>query len=309
MRLLGWIVRLFPRRWLEAFGASLGWLVWALRIRRRVVLDNLRLAFPEKAEEERRAIARETFLNLGRMIADFVRLPFMSREELERIFVYEGWDRFEETRDRDPTRGVIACTAHFGNFEVLAAAHTLRGVPVTMISRQMGKSGANDLWRALRAKTGVEDLVVSKGSTLSAAIRSLKAGRNLGYVIDQNQAQRHAIFPTYFGVPAATAATPAVLQLRSGAAVVFVLSYPLGDGRHKVVFEGPLDVPDTGDRGRDVLAFMQDLNDRLERFVRAHPEQWYWLHRRWKTRPPDAVVGRPGAQDDAGEAPSSGAVR
>jgi KDO2-lipid IV(A) lauroyltransferase len=305
MRLLAWIVRLVPRRWLEAFGASLGWLVWALRIRRRVVLDNLRLAFPEKSEAERRAVARDTFLNLGRMISDFVRLPFMGKEELERIFVYEGWDRFEEARNRERGRGVIACTAHFGNFEVLAAAHTLRGVPVTMISRQMGKSGANDLWRALRAKTGVEDLVVGKGSTLSAAIRSLKAGRNLGYVIDQNQQQRHAIFPTFFGVPAATAATPAVLQLRSGAAVIFVLSYPLGDGRHKVVFEGPLDVPSTGDRDRDVLTFVQDLNDRLERFVRAHPEQWYWLHRRWKTRPPAAAA--PPAPATAAGAGAAGA--
>ncbi len=71
--------------------------------------------------------------------------------------------------------------------------------------------------------------------------------------------------------------------MRTGAAVVFVLSYPLGDGRHHVVIEGPLDPPDTGDRDRDVLTFMQDLNDRLERWVREHPEQWYWLHRRWKT--------------------------
>jgi KDO2-lipid IV(A) lauroyltransferase len=75
------------------------------------------------------------------------------------------------------------------------------------------------------------------------------------------------------------------LSARTGAAVVFVVSHPLGDGRHRVVLEGPLEVPDTGDRDRDVLAFMQDLNDRLERRVREHPEQWYWLHRRWKTRP------------------------
>ena len=284
MRLIGWIVSRIPRRWLEAFGAALGATVWALRIRRRVVLDNLRLAFPERTEAERRAIARKTFLNLGRMIADFVRLPFLRKEELDAIFVYDGWDRLEEARARG--KGLIACTAHFGNFEVLAAAHTLRGTPVTMIARQMGKSRANDLWRALRARSGVEELVVKKGSTLAAAVRSIQAGRALGYVIDQNQPARHAIFPTFFGVPAATAATPAVLALRSGAAVVFVLSYPLGDGRHRVVLEGPLEVPHTGDRERDILAFMQDLNDRLERWVRAHPEQWYWLHRRWKTRPP-----------------------
>jgi KDO2-lipid IV(A) lauroyltransferase len=294
VRFLGWLLSRIPYRLLHALGAMLGTLVWLLGVRRRVVLENLRLAFPEKTEEERRDIARRTYRNLGEMVPDFVRVPFLRNEELERIFVYDGWERFQEAIARG--KGVIACTAHFGNFEVLAAAHTLRGTPVTMISRQMGKSGANDLWRALRRRSGVEDLVVTKGSTLAAAVRSIKAGRFLGYVIDQNQALRHAIFPTFFGVPAATAPTPAVLAMRSGAAVVFVVSYPLGDGRHRVVFEGPLDPPDTGDRERDVLAFMQDLNDRLERFVRAHPEQWYWLHRRWKTRPePDAP--RPAAAE------------
>jgi KDO2-lipid IV(A) lauroyltransferase len=284
VRFLGWLLSRIPYRLLHAFGAMLGTLVWLLGIRRKAVLDNLRLAFPEKTEAERREIARRTYRNLGLMIPDFVRVPFLRPEELERIFVYEGWERFQEAIARG--KGVIACTGHFGNFEVLAAAHTLRGTPVTMISRQMGKSGANDLWRALRRRSGVEDLVVTKGSTLAAAVRAIKAGRFLGYVIDQNQPLRHAIFPTFFGVPAATAPTPAVLAMRSGAAVVFVLSWPLGDGRHKVVFEGPLEPPQTGDRERDALAFMQDLNDRLERYVRAHPEQWYWLHRRWKTRPP-----------------------
>jgi KDO2-lipid IV(A) lauroyltransferase len=288
MRFLGWLLSRIPYRILNAIGALLGTLVWLLGIRRRVVLENLRLAFPEKTEDERRDIARRTYRNLGEMIPDFVRLPFLRKEELEAIFVYDGWDVFERARARG--KGVIACTAHFGNFEVLAAAHTLRGTPVTMISRSMGKSGANDLWRALRRRSGVEDLVVTKGSTLSAAVRAIQGGRALGYVIDQNQPLRHAIFPTFFGVPAATAPTPAVLAMRTGAAVIFVLSYPLGDGRHRVVFEGPLDPPQTGDRDRDVLAFMQDLNDRLERFVRAHPEQWYWLHRRWKTRPAPAAT-------------------
>jgi KDO2-lipid IV(A) lauroyltransferase len=289
MRLLGWLLLRVPYRWLLALGAALGSLVWALGIRRRVVLDNLRLAFPEKSEAERRDIARRTYRNLGQMIPDFLRVPFLPREELERIFVYDGWERFE--RAKAGGVGTIACTAHFGNFEVLAAAHTLRGTRVTMISRQMGKSGANDLWRSIRRRSGVEDLVVGKGSTLAAAVRSIKAGRHLGYVIDQNQPLRHAIFPTFFGVPAATAPTPAVLALRSGAPVVFVVSYPLGDGRHRVVFEGPLEPPRSGDRDRDVLAFMQDLNDRLERFVREHPEQWYWLHRRWKTRPAGDPAG------------------
>ena len=280
-----------PRRWLDAFGSFIGWLVWTLRIRRGVVLANLRLAFPEKGEAERRDIARRTYRNLGRMITDFIRVPNLSKEELERLFVYDGWEAFE--RARADGRGVVACSAHFGNFDLLAAAQTLRGIPVTMITREMGSSGANDFWRDVRRRSGVENLVVKRGETLKAATRALKSGRVLGYVIDQNQSQRHAIFPTFFGVPAATAATPAWLALRTGAAVVFTLSIPLEDGRHKLVIEGPLAVPETGDRERDVLAFMQDLNDRLERWVRLHPEHWYWLHRRWKTRPAGEVGAPP----------------
>jgi KDO2-lipid IV(A) lauroyltransferase len=289
MRLLGWILAHLPRRFVAALGAALGALLWSLGVRRRVVLDNLRLAFPEKTEAERRDIARRTFRNVGVMVPEFLRVPSLPPATLESIFVYEGWECLEAARARG--KGIIAATGHFGNFEVLAAAHTLRGVPITMISRQMGKSGANDVWRKARLRSGVEDLVVNKGQTLNAAIRSLKAGRVLGYVIDQNQPQRRAIFPTFFGVPAATSATPALLAMRTGAAVVFAVSVPLPDGRHRVVIEGPLDPPDTGDRDADVLAFMQDLNDRLERFVRAHPEHWYWLHRRWKTRPAGGAAG------------------
>jgi len=273
------------RRLLDALGTFAGWLLWALHVRRRVVMENLRLAFPEKGEAERRAIARATFVNLGRTAPEFFLAPRMTREELERLFVYEGWEILEAARARG--KGVIACTAHFGNFELLAAGHNLKGVPVTMITRAMGRSRFNDLWRGARARAGVEDLVVKKGETLRAAVRSLKEGRVLGYVIDQNQPRRRAIFPTFFGVPAATSPAPAVLSLRTGAAVVFVLDVPLEDGRHRVVFEGPLEVANTGDRDRDVLSFMQDLNDRLERHVRQHPSRWYWLHRRWKTRPED----------------------
>jgi KDO2-lipid IV(A) lauroyltransferase len=280
------------RRLAEALGAALGWLAWALRVRRRVVMDNLALAFPEKSLAERRSIGRATFLNLGRMAADFLLLSRRTPEEIERIFAYdEGSHERLEAAQRSG-RGVVVCTAHYGNFEILAAAHTRRGVHATMITRAMGGAWFDRLWRRARARAGVEDLVVRRGETLSAAMRSMREGRVLGYVIDQNQ-PRHGIFPTFFGMPAATAPTPAYLALRTGAVVLLMVTMPLGDGRHRVVVEGPLEMPRTGDRARDVLAFTQDLNDRLERWVRAHPEQWYWLHRRWKTRPPGEPPGGP----------------
>ncbi len=283
MKLLARLFSALSRRWRERIGAFLGWLLFTLRIRRRVVMQNLALAFPEKTEADRSAVARATDRNLGRMIPEFLRAPAMERPELERLFVYEGWENYE--RAHAAGKGVIACTGHFGHFDLLAAAHAMRGIRMTIITRKMGRSRANDAWREARAKAGIEELTVRKGETLKAAIRALKSGRVLGYVIDQNQPKRRAIFPTFFGVPAATSPTPAILAMRTGAPVIFAVTVPLEDGRHRVVIEGPIDLPDSGDRERDVLAFAQGLNDRLEQWVRRFPDRWYWLHRRWKTRP------------------------
>ena len=278
------------RRILLWLAAAVGALAFALGIRRRVVLQNLALAFPEKPEAERRAIARATYLQFARVIVEFLLLPRLSADEVRRIMVFEGWENFETGKARG--KGVIACTAHFGNFEVLAAANTIAGTPITMVSRAMGRSRFNDLWRSTRAKAGVEDLVVGRGNVVRGAIRALENGRVLGYVIDQNEPSHHAVFPTFFGVPAATSPTPAVLARRTGAAVVFTVAIPIPDGRHRVLIEGPLDVPDTGDKAADDLAFMQQLNDLLERRVREHPQCWYWFHRRWK-RSGDAPASTP----------------
>jgi len=277
-RLLGWILVRLPRRLLAAAFGALGVLVWALGVRRRVVMANLRLAFPEKTEAERRAIARGTFRHLGELIPEFLRVPWLPPAEIARMFEYEGWENFE--RARAEGKGVIACTGHFGHFDLLAAAHNLRGVPMTTISRKM----AIGLWKGTRARAGVQELYVKRGETFAAAVKALRAGRVLGYVIDQSEPHRSAIFPTFFGVPAATSPTPAVLSRRTGAPVVFTVSVPLPDGRHRVIIEGPFHPPSTGDHERDAVAFLQDLNDRLEGWIRRHPEQWYWLHRRWKRR-------------------------
>jgi Kdo2-lipid IVA lauroyltransferase/acyltransferase len=294
-RLLGWLLVRIPRRFLLALFGGLGVLCWALGVRRRVIMENLRLAFPEKTEAERRAIGRATWRHLGEMVPEFLRVPSLSPAQLAGLFEYEGWERYQEARATG--RGVIACTGHFGHFDLLAAAHNLRGVPMTTISRKMQVG----FWKGTRERAGVQEIYVRPGETFGAAVKALRTGRVLGYVIDQSEPSRSAIYPTFFGVPAATAATPAVLSRRTGAPVVFAVSLPLPDGRHRVVIEGPLQLPDTGDREADALAFMQDLNDRLERWIRRHPEQWYWLHRRWKRRRPvqapagDTLTPRDGA--------------
>ena len=228
------------------------------------MLENLRLAFPEKSEAERRDIARRTYRNLGQMIPDFFRVPSLRPEELERIFLYDGWDRFEAARARG--KGIIAATAHFGNFEVLAAAHTLRGVPITMISRADGQVAARTTSGARPASAPASRTSSSPRATRSRP-RSARS-RRAGCSATSSTRTSPAAAPSS---PPSSASRPRPRRPRRcsrcapGRRSSSPLSVPLGDGRHKVVIEGPIVPPDTGDRDADALAFMQDLNDRLER--------------------------------------------
>jgi KDO2-lipid IV(A) lauroyltransferase len=274
------------RRFLVGMGRWLGWLLWTLHVRRGVIMENLRLAFPEWTEAKRRDVGKRTFVNIGQMALEFLLVTKLNQAELERMFVYDPHMREVTLAALKSGRPMLVCTAHFGNFENLAAVHNMQGYAIAMVVRRMGAGWLGRLWNRGRSKAGLEVLEVTRGETLKAAQRAMREGKILGYVIDQNMPGHRAIFPTFFGVPAATAPTPAYLAMRSGAVVFFALDVPLEDGRHQIVLEGPLEPPDTGDRDADVLAFMQDLNDRLERWIRLYPDRWYWLHRRWKTRPP-----------------------
>jgi KDO2-lipid IV(A) lauroyltransferase len=279
------------RRALGALGGFLGLLLWTLRIRRGVVMGNLRLAFPEWTEARRREVGRQTFLNLGRMAPEFLLVSRLGPAELERRFVHAPGSYEAVAAACDAGRPVLMCTAHFGNFENLAAAHSLKGHPVTIVVRRLGGGWFGRLWSQGRTRAGLEVLEVTRGETLRAARLAMRQGRLLGYVIDQNVSGRQAVYPTFFGVPAGTAPTPAYLAMRSGAVVFFALDLLLPDGRHQMVIEGPLEPRRTGDHEADVLAFMQDLNDRLERWIRLYPDRWYWLHRRWKNPPAAAGSG------------------
>jgi KDO2-lipid IV(A) lauroyltransferase len=274
------------RRFLVGMGRWLGWLLWTLHVRRGVIMENLRLAFPEWTEAKRRDVGKRTFVNIGQMALEFLLVTKLDQAELERMFVYDPHMREVTLAALKSGRPMLVCTAHFGNFENLAAVHNMQGYAIAMVVRRMGAGWLGRLWNRGRSRAGLEVLEVTRGETLKAAQRAMREGKILGYVIDQNMPGHRAIFPTFFGVPAATAPTPAYLAMRSGAMVFFALDVPLEDGRHQIVLEGPLEPPDTGDRDADVLAFMQDLNDRLERWIRLYPDRWYWLHRRWKTRPP-----------------------
>ena len=282
-RVLGRLVAALPLPALLALGAGIGTLARLLGIRKRVVRANLARAFPDRDDAEREAILRRFYRHLGTVIAEFLRAPFLRPEPADALVEVEGFERFEAAFAEG--KGAIIATAHFGNFELLGSFFARRGQPITAITKKLSRNFLNAFWLDQRKRAGLRE--VPDSGSIRDILAVLRAKEILAIMIDQNMIPRRAVFAPFFGHLAATTPGPAVFAERTDAPVFLVLMHRLPRGRHRVTIEGPIPFERTGDRAADVLAFTTRLNAEFERHVRAEPELWYWVHRRWKTRPPD----------------------
>jgi len=287
-RLLALAAALTPLPLLLWVGRRLGDLLRLVGVRRRVARANLRQAFPEKTEAEREAILRAFYRHLGMLLVEFLRAPYLSMERAERLveFDAEAYRRFEEDRARG--KGAIVATAHFGNFELLGSFFARRGLPLSAITKRLPENAFNRFWLGQRRRAGLRELPDS--GSVREALKVLRSGGVLALMIDQNMIPRRAVFAPFFSRLAATTPAPAVLAERTGAPVYLVLMRRLPRGRHRVIIEGPIPFERSGDPAADRLAFTARLNRALEDRIREAPELWYWVHRRWKTRPPEEAV-------------------
>jgi KDO2-lipid IV(A) lauroyltransferase len=284
-------------------GRGIGLLGWALGIRRRVARENLATAFPDRDEAFRRRVLFRFWQHLGRLVVEFLRSPGLSPEDVDRLVDIdpEGYARFE--RAYGEGKGAVVVTAHFGNFELLGSIWSRRNLPVTAITKRLSRNAFNDFWLAQRRRAGLAE--VPDSGSIREILAVLRRREVLAIMIDQNMIPRRAVFAPFFGKLAATTPAPAVFAERSGAPVFLVLMHPLPGGRHRVTLDGPVPFDRGGDRERDVLAFTAKLNRLLEERVRAEPEYWYWIHRRWKTRPPEEHPDRPPDQSGPGASTAS----
>jgi KDO2-lipid IV(A) lauroyltransferase len=280
-RLLAFLLGLWPRRLRLRFGRALGTLGWWLGIRRQVALSNLALAFPEKPDAERRRIAREAYRNLGAGIIDFITSASIAPEELDRILIWDGFEIYERLFAEG--RGLVVASAHLGSWELLAAACGRRGIPMSLVTRSL-KGGANQELVAARSRSGLRE-IPARGA-LSAGVRALKKGEVVANLLDQNMLPKRGIFVDFFGVPACTTPAASIMARRTGAPTLLAVAVNEPDGRVRLHIEGPFEMPQSGSSAADVRAHTQTLCRAIEGQIRLHPEQWFWLHRRWKTRPP-----------------------
>lgn len=231
---------------------------------------------------QREQIARGVFANLGRMLAEFSQFPKMNRGNIHSIVEYDGLEHYTEARSRD--RGVLFLTAHTGSWELSAFAHALYGFPMHFLTRPIDNPLVEGLVTRYRTMSG--NRVIRRTEAARDVLRALSAKETVGILIDQNTTRNEGVFVDFFGIPAATTTGLAALTLRSGAPVV--PGFIRWDGerqKHILEFQAPVELVRTGDRSADLVRNTARFNQVIEAFVRRYPDQWLWIHKRWKTRP------------------------
>ena len=268
---------------LEVLGRHLGDFAYHISPRhRRLVVRHLEQCFgAEKEPEELVAIARAFYRNLGRNLLEFLHLPHMSEEAINRLVRLEGKEHM--MRALEAGKGAILLTAHYGNWELVGAKMVLAGYPLNVIARDQADPMVTHLMMSLRRGRGMK--VIPRDHGLRQGIRRLRQNEIVAFLLDQNAGQ-NGVFVEFFGKLASTHGGAAGLALMTGAAVVpsFAIRHP--DDTHTCVHFPPMEIVSTGDRDADILANTAAMTRLIEAEIRKRPEQWFWLHRRWKTRPP-----------------------
>lgn len=274
---------LLPRRIARALGAAIGWAAFAAMHRlRRVGLTNLAIAFPEKSLAERKRILRTLYRNLGWQLAEFCQMPRYTLDQANRFVRYEGLEHYLSAHAAG--KGVLILTGHLGAWELSSFYHSLAGHPMSMVIRRLDNPLVDRLVNDIRGMHG--NNVLHKDDFARGLIAAMRAGETVGILMDTNMTPPQGIFVDFFGTSACTASGMARVALRTGAAVVpgFLL-WDSAEARYVLHFLPALHLIDTGDVEQDVHANTQLFTRTLEEVIRRHPEQWLWVHRRWKTRP------------------------
>lgn len=244
---------------------------------RRVAMENLAMALPELGLREHRRITRGVFHSIARLLVSFARFPQIDAANVQQWIRYEGFEHFEEARKRG--RGVLFATAHLGNWELSAFAHGLLARPMYVVVRPLDNPEIDNLVERRRTLSG--NRLVGKKEFARSILKALHENEAVGILVDQNSSLEEGVFVDFFGVPACAGTGFAKLAAHSGAAVIpgFAL-WSEKERRYVLRFYPPVEI--SGDVSHDT----QELHRRLESVIRQYPDQWLWIHRRWKTRPP-----------------------
>jgi KDO2-lipid IV(A) lauroyltransferase len=272
-----------PRPLARAAAIALSRIVYLLHARlRRVGMRNLALAFPEKTLRQRAGILRGEFTTLGRHLAEVSRVSKYTLANVGQVVVYDEFENFE--RALACGKGVLLITAHFGGWELAAFTHALHGHPTRLVMRPLDNPYLDRLVRRYRTMHG--NTTVDKDDFVRGLLVAMKAGEAVALLIDTNMTPPQGVFVDFFGIPACTASGVARIALRTDAAVV--PTFAIWDSalrKYRLRFDPAVNLIRTADNEADIIANTQRFTGVIEDWVRRYPDQWLWVHRRWKTRP------------------------
>lgn len=283
VRLLVGVLRALPRGPARRVGAGLGAVAWhAVPRLRQVGMRNLELAFPEWTEERRRGVLRRLYRNLGWQLAEFCQMPGYTRDSSREFIRYEGLEHYLAARDRG--QGVLIVTGHLGAWELSSYWHSLMGYPMSMVIRRLDNARVDALVNGIRCLHGNQ--VLHKDDFARGLIGAMRKGESVGILMDTNMTPPQGVFVPYFGRQACTASGLARVARKTGAAVLpgFLL-WEEAERKYVLHFGPEIEVAKDGTDEEGAVRNTARFTAVIEDWVRRYPDQWLWVHRRWKTRP------------------------
>src|SRR5271157_182846 len=278
------LIGALPRPPARGVGFLIGGLVYHLHPRlRRVGMRNLQLAFPQKSQKERRKILRAVYVSLGRLLGEVCLFPRYTQANASQVAVYQGFENFEAAEKRG--KGVLFLTGHFGGWEIGSFFHSLMGHPMQIVVRPLDNPYVDALVTRYRGLHG--NTMIGKNDFARGLLAAMRNNATVGILMDTNMTPPQGVFVDFFGIPACTASGLARVALHTGAAVV--PAFTIWDSvlrKYRVEFDPPVDLARTGNHEADAVTNTARFTKIIEEYVRRYPDQWLWVHRRWKTRPP-----------------------
>jgi KDO2-lipid IV(A) lauroyltransferase len=273
-----------PRSLARPVGAALGAFAFALTGRlRRTGNRNLQIAYPESDAAWRSCTLRQLYRNLGLHLAEFCLMSRYTRDSTRSFIHYAGLEHYLAARDQD--HGVLVVTGHLGLWELSSFYHSLMGYPMSMVIRRLDNPLVDRLVNGIRCLHG--NTVLHKDDFARGLLGAMRRGDTVGILMDTNMTPPQGAFVDFFGTPACTASGLARVAMRTGAATLpGFLTWREEEKKYVLEFGERLDLVRTGNDEQDMVTNTQICTTAIEEWVRRYPEQWLWVHRRWKTRPP-----------------------
>lgn len=276
-----WIFRIIPISIRRAIATTLARLGYYLLLKHKlIVVHNLTHAFPEKSLDEILKIAKASYTSFALILAEFSEIPYMNKDNLSQWITFKGLDHYTEACRKG--KGVLLFSAHFGNWEIGNAALAITTKPLIFIYRILDSPFLEKAITYVRTTCNITSM--DKENAMRPMIRALKKGETINILIDQNVAVYDGIFVNFFGRPACTTSGLALLAMHTGAPVLPVFTTRQPDGKYVLEIGPEVPIVRSSNRDADVLENTQTFTKMIEDHIRKYPEQWFWLHQRWKTK-------------------------